>query len=390
MIEKEVVLSSRRGAFEKLKAKVSHLRQNNRDKHKIRARHPSAVTFFYVITYLVPTIVFLLIISTATAQDHPIDLTDLSLEKFLSLAIAPSNSDVNEMFARGTFQLGYQFTHTNMTNYLDGSRRLSLEDVLLLYPVAPVEMEIDLHQIEARYVPTTNIAFTLTMPYLSQTTEHVRRQDEEFEISSHGVSDLVLLSSINLFPQNGDQYVLDFGISLPTGSITKTGTTPRGPNTKLPYPMQLGSGTYDFIASLKFINQLGTWRYGVKAQGKLRTGMNKEHYGLGNRLHLSLWLSPKWSDWLAPVLNLNATVWGKIQGADPDLDPLIAPVANPDFHGGQKAEIKLQLTVASPSGHLKGSQLSVEYGLPIYQSLNGPQLEAGRRCGLSLQWAINP
>lgn len=391
MIEQHAATTSGRGVFETSQAKASHLRQNNRDAD-IKPEHGGHILagVYHVLAFLIPAFVFLLIFSEATAQDHPMDLTDLSLEKFLSLAIAPSNHDVNETFAQGSLQLGYQYTHTTMANYRDGSRRLGLEDVLSRFPVAPVGMEVDLHQLEARFVPMTNIAFTLTMPYLRQTTEHARRQGANFDLSSQGVSDLALISSINLFPNNGGQYVLDFGISLPTGSITTTGATPRGPDTKLPYPMQLGSGTYDFIGCFKFINQLGTWRFGLKTQSKLRTGLNKAHYGLGNRLHLSLWLSPKWSDWLTPVLNLNAMIWGKVQGADPDLDPSMAPVADPILHGGRRAEIRLQLTAAAPRGHLKGSQLSLEYGLPIYQSLHGPQLEAGRRCGLSWQWAFNP
>ncbi len=43
----------------------------------------------------------------------------------------------------------------------------------------------------------------------------------------------------------------NLGLTLyfPTGSIDERGATPMGPNMQLPYPMQLGSGTYDLEPS---------------------------------------------------------------------------------------------------------------------------------------------
>ena len=59
------------------------------------------------------------------------------------------------------------------------------------------------------------------------------------------------------------------GLSFPTGSINERDKNPMsmGNNVRLPYPMQNGSGTYDFLPGLTYIGKQEVWSWGAQASG---------------------------------------------------------------------------------------------------------------------------
>jgi hypothetical protein len=68
------------------------------------------------------------------------------------------------------------------------------------------------------------------------------------------------------------------------------------------------------------------------------------------------------------------TTQGHIDGFDPQINGAAVPT-NPDFYGGQRVEL---FGGASISGELIGIQnalILVEAGAPVYQNLNGPQIQ---------------
>ena len=75
-----------------------------------------------------------------------------------------------------------------------------------------------------------------------------------------------------------------------------------------------------------------------------------------------------------------------MQGFDSEI---AAPVqtAQPDFQGGDRAEIGLGLNLLGTRGALDEHRLAVEYLLPFYQDLNGPQLETDSTLILGYQYA---
>ncbi len=56
------------------------------------------------------------------------------------------------------------------------------------------------------------------------------------------------------------------------------------------------------------------------------------------------------------------------------MDPAVTPDADPLFHGGTQADGVVGTNIRIPGGFLRGARLGVEFTLPMYMSLNGPQL----------------
>jgi len=69
--------------------------------------------------------------------------------------------------------------------------------------------------------------------------------------------------------------------------------------------------------------------------------------------------------------NKRGLVTNKLSGG-----PLnIFPTADPNLRGGERIDLNLGINIYQSKGKYKGHRFAIEAGAPIYQSLDGPQLE---------------
>ncbi len=174
-------------------------------------------------------------------------------------------------------------------------------------------------------------------------------------------------------------------VSFPTGSINEKDDTPAGNDQILPYPMQIGSGTFDLLPGITYLGQSDKGSWGAQGLTTLRLGKNDNGYRLGNQYQLSGWIARNWTDWLSTSLRLTGATWGDIDGADDRLNPMMIPTADPELRSGTQINLGFGVNLYAPKGNLQGSRLAMEFELPIYRSLDGPQLETDWQFTLGLQ-----
>ena len=158
------------------------------------------------------------------------------------------------------------------------------------------------------------------------------------------------------------------------------------PTLRLPYPMQLGSGTCDLIAGTTYNAWRGRHRWGVQYLGRFRLGRNSEDYALGDVHTASAWTSYRFHPLASAALRLQARTQGQIDGQD---DRITAPVqtADPDNQGGRQADLGVSLNLGPTANESTGLRVAVEFLLPLYRHLHGPQLETDWQLVLGLQKA---
>jgi len=345
-----------------------------------------------------------LLVAPLQAQKPPTDLTDLDIEEILSLHIN------RETFER--WNVGYRFLYASFDGYRDGTDDLDLRTEVLgpppqgKFPVTPTVITQHAHLLELSYSATQELSFGLQLPFIRQSSDHesivVTEVDgivydfSEFNITSSGLGDISLSTSYLAWRQKDRHLLVSVGINMPTGSIDELGPTPRDPpnDTLLPFTMQLGSGTWDLAPALAYSGRSGKLRWGLHTSATLRLGENDRGYALGDRFSLSGSLSGKARTWVEPFLHLSLQKTGRIDGVDEDLKvPLPngmlifpAPVTNPAFFGGEEIELRLGGKFRMGQGALKRLVINAEYGLPLYQSLNGPQPKELGRFDLGWGW----
>lgn len=194
--------------------------------------------------------------------------------------------------------------------------------------------------------------------------------ESTFTARSEGIGDLEIISRYTVYRSPQDKHVMTLhgGMSFPTGS-----TDERNDGYKLPYPLQLGSGTYDLKIGAKYQYVNNDWSIGADSLGTIRLGNNDDDYRLGNVLEISSWVTYGWTRWLDTTFRLDGKSWGNISGSDPEIDMLmlITPAADPNKQGGSRIDTVFDIKLHV----LKGNTFNIEFGLPIYQNLDGPQLE---------------
>jgi hypothetical protein len=274
----------------------------------------------------------------------------------------------------GDWMFSYRYMSMQMNRNRDGTSTRSRREVLSEFPVAPYWMKMQMHMFGFMYAPSDELTLMGMLPYIYNKMDHINRMGVKFRTRSEGIGDTKLTALYLVRETELTRVHLNLGVSLPTGSIDKKDDTPAG-RVRLPYPMQLGSGTYDLLPGLTLQGQQERWSWGFQSIATLRFHENGKDYQLGNRLMGTGWLGRQVLKQLSISARLEGQVWGNIHGGDPDLIPALVPTADADLRKGRRVDLLVGANWEFLSGPFAGHRLAIEAGTPVYQSLDGPQLE---------------
>lgn len=279
---------------------------------------------------------------------------------------------------KGEFTMSYRYMLQAMNGSRDGDSKISDTDVRASgFPVVPTDLTVQTHMFGAMYAPTDWVTVTLLVPYFRKDLKQKAGTplgQVRSETASEGIGDIELSGLFSLAQQGPHHLHVNAGLSLPSGAIGTKDSTPIG-RVELPYLMRLGSGTVDLLPGITYTYDGQGLAWGGQFAGTVRLGRNGSEYSLGDQLHGTAWATYHWHDSLSTSVRLNYEQWGNIDGADPDLNPNLVQIADPDRQGGQRFDLLLGIDLAGQHGSLEGHRLSIEGGIPVYQKLEGPQLE---------------
>ena len=322
-------------------------------------------------------------------EEGPHALAELSLEDLLAIRL-PSMTTVlgGHTHNAGEWMPMVRFMHMEMGGMRDGTRDLSSSEVLASFPVTPLSMSTDMLMVGAMYGYSDSLTLMIMAPYIERSMDLRTSMmgGVDFNTRSSGWGDTHVSAIYVLWEDYAASVHFDLGLSIPTGSIDERDDTPMASNAKLPYPMQLGSGTWDALPGITYVDTEADWQWGGQLRGTLRFGENDNDYTLGDRYELTGWMQRGLTENLAGSLRVLALSWGSVEGADPDLNPAMVPTADPDLQGGERVDLALGIQLYSNQGTLAGNRLELEVGAPLYESLDGPQMSTDY--WLTLGWSL--
>ncbi len=325
---------------------------------------------------------------------------------------APIGVMGDHLHKKGEFMVSYRFMHMNMEDNRDGSDDLSPETIVTtvanrffgmpMQPptlrVVPTEMTMNMHMFGLMYAPANWITLMAMTMLVKQEMTHITFQGGmgttqlgTFVTEANGLGDTRLTALIKLISSGNNRLHLNAGVSFPTGSITEEDDilTPMDmrPTVRMPYPMQLGSGTFDLLPGITYYSRQGAIGWGGQLSGTVRTGENDQEYSLGNVFQVTAWGSYMWAPWISTAVRLTNTNRGEIEGID-QMITLPVQTADPDFQGGSWLDGSISINLIGQSGIIRNHRLALEYGLPIAQDLNGPQMKAKSNLMVGWQYAF--
>ncbi len=303
---------------------------------------------------------------------------------------APIGIMADHTHNKGEWMFSYRYMHMNMEDLKRGSDDVPFASALENYMVTPIRMPMNMHMIGVMYAPTDKLTLALMSSYISKEMDHVTRMGGVFTTNSSGIGDTRIKGLYRLIHKETSKLHAEVGISIPTGSIQERDVIPvSAPNTViLPYPMQIGSGTWDGIIGLTYLFETEKFNFGLQGRSTLRTGTNDNNYRLGNQYEINGWTSYNINSWLSVSARLQGQSIETIKGANPALNPLMVITADTNNTGGELFNGVLGFNILLPNEIVKGLRFGLEFKNPLYQNLNGFQLKRKESFTLGVQYSL--
>lgn len=329
------------------------------------------------IRFLLPAVSFLIA--------NPVSSAETTMSP--TLYTTPRGVMGNHMHPKGGMMISYRYSRMTMEGNRDKGTSVPITDVLDRFPVAPLNMTTEIHLFGVAYAPSDRLTVMAMMPYIRKEMDHVTRPamgGVRFTTNADGIGDLSLLTMIRLVDTRGHHAHLGLGAGFPSGSINQRDNTQAMADARLPYSMQIGSGTFDLRPALTYTLRSKRLTYGTQIAGIVRLGRNDNGFSYGDRFDTTAWGALRILETMSLSARLSYQSWQEVEGADPELNPATAQTSRPDLQAGRRLELLFGMNFMTRIGGSNGHQFALEAGFPIAQTLNGPQLEG--RWNLHIGW----
>jgi hypothetical protein len=245
--------------------------------------------------------------------------------------------------------LSYRYMHMRMDGSLAGTDAVPNSEIVSPdgygLMVTPENMTMRMHMFGAMFAPSDGITLMGMLPVLSNDMDHITRAGGAFTTESGGLGDVRVGALVGLADWGSQSLHANAMVSIPTGSIEEQAVLPtsNGTDVQLPYPMQVGSGTWDLLPGITWLGQAGAWSWGAQGGATFRRGENDRDWKFGNRGLGTLWFSRDFSPALSASLRMAGETWGDVDGVDPapSVNPAVVPTARTDLRGGTRADLGL-------------------------------------------------
>lgn len=294
----------------------------------------------------------------------------------------------------GEVMFSYRFMAMDMLGLQSGMEWLETADVLKDFMMAPTNMDMKMRMFGAMFAPHDRITLMTMGSYQQRSMEmmgahkhatgHHDHPVGTHVMSSDGISDIKLDALLSLWSGEHLTILGNVGVSFPTGSIAQEADD----GSILPYPMQLGSGSYEARPGIAFFGAHGNWSFGSQLRGTFPLHTNVSEYRHGNVVNATAWGTRGISNWISFSGRLLFSHKGNITGSHPDLNPNMSPSHRSDFRGANRLDVAFSSDLIMPTGALAGHRLAVEFIVPLYQHLTGTQLKQTWRIILGWQYAF--
>jgi hypothetical protein len=202
-------------------------------------------------------------------DDDPGSVLEMSLEDLMEINLnAMGVTGIHHTHTAGEMMVGYSFMFMRMDGNRSRTTRTDTSDVLSDYAVAPTDMSMQMHMLHLMYAPLDDLTLMLMVPYVRKRMDHVGPTGK-FTTESEGLGDIEVTGLYALLEGEENRLIFTGSLDIPSGSIGRKDDTPMG-HVRLPYPMQIGSGSVELTPGLTYLGQKDDWAWGTRAAGTIR------------------------------------------------------------------------------------------------------------------------
>ncbi|MEO9872003.1 nitrous oxide reductase accessory protein NosL [Ekhidna sp.] len=304
-------------------------------------------------------------------------------------AYAPIGIMGDHLHHKGGFMLSTRYMRMEMEGNLQGSNDIDNATIFESYMVAPQAMRMDMLMIGVMYAPSDRLTLMIMQNFRRNEMDLRTRMGMNFSTKSEGIGDLKVSALYGIISESNSSLHLNAKVSFPTGSIKSQDDTPMAEGIRLPYPMQLGSGTIDFTVGGTYKGTFEAVSWGAQPLFTIRTGESSEDYRWGNEFTINSWVGYKLTDWVSTAIQISGKNQAIMTGSDEMLNPMMVTTADARNTGFTTINSNLALNFSfGDSPILRAFKAGISYGMPIYQKMEGIQMKQKNTLTAGLRYSI--
>jgi len=310
---------------------------------------------------------------------------------------------------KGEVMISLRSMSMSMSGNVRGSNDISDEEIVTTIAnntsaapptlrIVPQEMTVDMHMLGIMYAPTDALTLMAMASRVDRRMTLTTFQGAsgttplgDFETQGSGFGDVKVGFLLAAAERNFHKLHFNFVLSIPTGSIEESDTilTPAGQQVevRLPYTMQVGSGTHDVNIGATYNGHDAKSSWGTQLILLARLGTNDEGYSLGDEQNLRAWWQYAWTPSFSTGLNIQHNHAEDISGSDALISGPVQ-TADPLNYGGTRTNLGVSFNLLGQKGFLKGHRLAFEYGVTIDEHRNGVQMSMDDMWTVGYQYAF--
>gem|GEM_PF-1079037 len=304
----------------------------------------------------------------------------------------------------GELMFSYRYMNMGMDGLIQGSDEIATESILATmgemgqdkYMNAPETMNMQMHMLGIMYSPADFITLMVMLPYSQINMEmagSIMNQDQSMmkEMETSGLADISISAILPIFENKTNKASVLIGSTLPTGEHNETMSMMEQMQMRMPYPMQVGIGVVAPFAALNYSHYFGSDEndfkssLGTQFRLDLPLGENEAGWSPGSRFRASLWYS------ILPTNEISISAISSFQINEEIEDPAVAtsmnPLANSENTGRSQFDLGLGANYILPENPAGMFRLAGQIAIPVYQKVEGLQMQNTYQLILGLQYS---
>ena len=302
---------------------------------------------------------------------------------------APAGIMGDHLHGRGEWMFEYRYMNMYMddnrsaTNELTDAQALgtstpvgppgpgtTVDGVTTNRGATPTQMTMEMHMAHIMYGASDDITLYTMIMLPSLTMDHTRANYTNFTTHNSGFGDTSFGALIRLYSDECQDWILNLGGSAPTGDIYRETSIPTGSPTAFPYPMRLGSGTFNARPGITYKRYSDWYSWGAQFQTDLPIGRNYRGYSVGDEFRFNSWTSVLLTDNLSLSLRGEHLWRTEYDGRDEAANRALISTNVEEFRGGYWYNLGFGAQYM-----WNGHYFNTELVSTIDQDLKGIQLE---------------
>ena len=264
----------------------------------------------------------------------------------------------------------YRFSYMKMKGLGSSNDKVTTEDALSSYMMVPTAMSMKMHMIGVMYGINDRLTIAKMGSFVEKEVDIVNAMNVEFKRRTADIGDSKVNFSYSLINTKNNRLQFNLAFSLPTGNINKKHSSSR-----LPYSMQIGSGSYELLPGFSYSGYQENYSYGTQINGKFALNSNDNGYKFGNNYNITGWVSRKINNFFSVSSRFDYNKYEAIEGKDDMLNQMMIPTSNISLYNKEKLDILFGVNLFMAHGRLASNRFAIEFSIPIYQKIDGPMLQ---------------